>query len=64
MWRVSYGVTLESFHFFSYFRFHYIDGQWTMAVNVPPEYSRLDQYRATLGHKANHGGEEEVRPKF
>ena len=49
--------------FYSWFRFHYVNGQWTMAVNVPPEYSKLDQYRATLGHKANHGGEEEVRPK-
>ena len=26
-----------------------------LCVSVPPEYSQLGQYRATLGHKANHG---------
>ena len=32
-----------------------------LCVSVPPEYSQLAQYRATLGHKANHGAGGKVR---
>ena len=32
-----------------------------LCVFVPPEYSSLDQYSATLGHKANHDGEPNAR---
>ena len=32
-----------------------------LCVSVPPEYSQLGQYRATLGHKANHGDGGKVR---
>ena len=33
-----------------------------LCVSLPPEYSSLGSYRATLGHKVNHADEGEVRP--
>ena len=35
--------------------------KFDLCVFVPPEYSGLDQYRATLGHKANHDAEPNAR---
>ena len=32
-----------------------------LCVSLPPEYSSLGSYRATLGHKVNHADEGEVR---
>ena len=34
-----------------------------LCVSLPPEYSSLGSYRATLGHKVNHADEGEVRPR-
>ena len=37
------------------------DKKFDVCVFVPPEYSSLDQYSATLGHKANHDREANAR---
>ena len=37
------------------------ENKFEICVFVPPEYSSLDQYSATLGHKANHDAEPNAR---